>query len=635
LSAEASASPARVRRRRRSRVLHVSRSAIAAVGLIGLIAAGVGLAFAGSPAKIAGGVHIAGVDVGGLTPVEARTLLESRADSLARVPVTFVAGNDSWPVKPVQLGVEVDWAAAVEAARRQGEGFGPVRGFRRLHTRVFGADVVPPTRVYEAALDYQLDRFAKSVARAPRDAAVVLRGLRPVVVPSRVGRTLARRATERVVVRALAAFERHPTSLPIRQQLPRVTAAELAPAVAKARVALSAPVRLTDGKTTWRLPRWRLAELLALPRNGATTLAIGGPGAKRYFARLAKRVNQAPVDADFAVYSSGIEIVPSRDGYAVDVPATSRALLAAALSPTDRVARLAVETVRPERTTADARGMGITGLVGGYTTIYGGEPNRIHNVRLVATLIDKAVIAPGETFSFNATTGERNADRGFLEAPVIINGELQSGIGGGVCQVSTTVFNAAYEAGVPIESRTNHALYISHYPLGRDATVNYPDTDLRFTNDTGRWLLLRTFVGSSSLTVNLYGTPQNRRVESEASPLVVTGGPTVKRIPDNTMLAGKTMLVDAGEPSRATSVRRRVYDADGKLLYDTTWKSYYRSEPRVVRVGTKPVPKPKPTPPAKARTKDDNAPPDAAAPVPTPGAPAVTTEAPLPPLQSP
>ena len=97
---------------------------------------------------------------------------------------------------------------------------------------------------------------------------------------------------------------------------------------------------------------------------------------------------------------------------------------------------------------------------------------------------------------------------------MIINGELESGIGGGVCQVSTTVFNAAFEAGLSIEKRTNHALYISHYPLGRDATVNYPDLDLVFTNDTDHWLLLRTFVGAGSLTVNLYGTPQHRRVET-------------------------------------------------------------------------------------------------------------------------
>jgi vancomycin resistance protein YoaR len=237
--------------------------------------------------------------------------------------------------------------------------------------------------------------------------------------------------------------------------------------------------------------------------------------------------------------------------------------------------------------------MGITTQIGAYTTSYGGEPNRLHNVRLVAELIDDTLIAPGTVFSFNETTGERTAEKGFLEAPVIINGELQTGLGGGVCQVSTTVFNAAYETGLPIESRTNHALYISHYPLGRDATVNYPDIDLRFRNDTGRWLLLRTWVGSSSLTVALYGSPLERRVESVTSPLVAVAGPRVQRIRDPKLLKGKTVVEESGQPARTTSVTRRVYDQAGALLFETSWRSSYRSEPRVLRVGTKPKPKPK------------------------------------------
>jgi vancomycin resistance protein YoaR len=235
--------------------------------------------------------------------------------------------------------------------------------------------------------------------------------------------------------------------------------------------------------------------------------------------------------------------------------------------------------------------MGIRGLVGSYETIYGGDANRVHNVQLVARLLDGHLIAPGSTFSFNQATGARTAAKGFREAPVIINGELGTGLGGGVCQVSTTVFNAAYEAGLKITSRTNHALYISHYPLGRDATVDYPDVDLRFVNDTTHWLLLRTFVGSYSLTVGLYGTPQHRRVVTDTRPLVDTGPPPVKHQPDPSLIQGRTVLVDAGEPSRSTSVRRRVYER-GKLLYDDTWYSSYRSQPKLVVVGTKPKPAP-------------------------------------------
>jgi vancomycin resistance protein YoaR len=231
--------------------------------------------------------------------------------------------------------------------------------------------------------------------------------------------------------------------------------------------------------------------------------------------------------------------------------------------------------------------MGITGTVGAYETFYGGIPNRIHNVQLVAHLVDHKFIAPGETFSFNDTTGERSAAKGFLEAPVIVNGELQTGLGGGVCQVSTTVFNAAYEAGLPITTRTNHALYISHYPLGRDATVDYPGIDLKFVNDTKHWILLRTWVGSSSLTVVLYGTPQNRRVESTTAPLRYVAAPPVQKTVDATLKPGEVVVDSAGVPAQATSVSRKVYDANDNLLSEATWYSSYRSEPKIMRVGPK------------------------------------------------
>jgi vancomycin resistance protein YoaR len=227
-------------------------------------------------------------------------------------------------------------------------------------------------------------------------------------------------------------------------------------------------------------------------------------------------------------------------------------------------------------------------------------------VQLVAHLVDDKLIAPGTTFSFNGTTGERNAAKGFLEAPVIVNGEVTTGLGGGVCQVSTTVFNAAFEAGLKITERTNHALYISHYPQGRDATVNYPDTDLKFVNDTGHWLLLRTFVSSSSLTVNLYGTPTGRKVESSTTPLVSHGVPPVKKEVDPTLNPGEKVVDYSGVPAMSTSVSRKGYDASGKLLYDDTWYSSYRADPAIVRIGPKPEKKKPATskaPPAQTTTQ--------------------------------
>ena len=573
-----------------------------------------GLAFAGSPKRLPAGSQIAGVDVSGLTPGAARTMLAKRSRELGRTPVVFTAAGKRWSVRPDTVIAEIDWAAAVEAARQQGGGFGPVRGLKRLGVRVFGGDVAPTAKVYQAALDSYLNRFAKAVDRPRVEPWLRLRGLTPEVVPGQAGSVLDRALAEQVVVRSLTGLSRAPVALPLKVDRPRLATLDLAGAEVKAESALSGPVDLSYGPGSWHLTRVKIARLLALPRNGATELQLAGPTATRFFANLRKRVDRAPKDASFRVVGgNAVHVVPAQPGETLDLEATTRNLLSAMLSSTSRRADLKVVSAAPERTTSEANAMGITGLVGAYETFYGGVPNRIHNVQLVAHLIDNKFIAPGAEFSFNGTTGERTSDKGFVEAPVIINGELKTGLGGGICQVSTTTFNAAYEAGLSITERTNHALYISHYPLGRDATVNYPDTDLKFVNDTDHWLWLRTFVGSSSLTVALYGAPQNRRIQSDVSPLVVTGQPPVKKVPDPNLLVGQTSIEEYGSPSRATSVRRRVYTAGGKLLYDHTWYSSYRAEPRVIRVGTKP--KPVPEPPAAAKKK---APPPAPPPPPPP-----------------
>jgi vancomycin resistance protein YoaR len=572
----------------RSPLVRLVAAGVAVAG----VAVAVGLAFAGSPDELAEGTRVAGVDVGGLTTKQAVALLERRSEQLADMPVTFVVGPERWRIRPRTLGVEPNWAAAVAQAKQKGEGFAVVRGYRRLALRFSPENVEPGVRSYEAAVAYELDRLADSFDRPQRPARIVRRGLDFELVAGTTGRRVDRDAAAAAVVAALAGFERRPVELPVSLQQPRVTKRQLAQARLLAERAVSAPVRLTYGGVYLTLPPRRLAGMLELPTEPGERLALGGPVATAYFARLDRQLGTPPRDATFAVDGGEVTVVPSKPGVAVDVPLTAKRVLTAATKPGTRVAPVAVARAPPERTTAEAKAMGITGVVSSYETIYGGIANRIHNVQLVARLVDGALIAPGATFSFNETTGERTAEKGFLEAPVIINGELQTGLGGGVCQVSTTVFNAAYEAGLPIATRTNHALYISHYPLGRDATVDYPGIDMQFVNDTGRWLLLRTFVGSSSLVVNLYGTPQNRRVVTETEPLQVVSPAPVIRKRVSSLAPGTWQIESAGVPAQSTSVHRTVYSADGAVLSEGTWYSTYVAEPRVILLGPKPVPKP-------------------------------------------
>ena len=609
-------------RRRRTPRTAARRLALGA-GLLMLLAVGAAALLAGSPGRLPEGTTIGGVDVGGLEAHAATRLLEQRTARVQREPVVFVAGGKTFRITASQLGIRPNWGGAVRRAVDAGSGAAPVRGLKRLQSRLFGSDFEPTVHAFPTVLRYSVGQIASSVDRAPVDASLVRHGLAFGVATERPGSHLDRDAAATAIVGALGSLHRGgaPTRLPMVESRPRVTSEQLAAASQAATTAVSGPVTLSVGPTRFRLPRWRIAQFLDLPSGGETRVGIGGPQASAWFSSIARTVAREPRDATFRVVSGGIELVPARPGRTLDVQEARKAVELAIFSQTSRAAAVGTRVAQPARTTAEAEAMGITGVVGSYTTTYGGTPGRIHNVQRVAELIDGALVAPGERFSFNQTTGERNEAQGFEEAPVIINGELQTGIGGGVCQVSTTVFNAAFEAGLSIERRTNHALYISHYPLGRDATVNYPDLDLVFKNDTSRWLLLRTFVNAGSLTVNIYGTPQDRRVETETAPLVVVGKAPIKRIKDPTLLKGKRSIEVVGQPPRKTSVRRKVYEADGTLLYDSTWSSYYVGEPTIVRVGTKPKPRAEPAETAK--------------PGPPRGAPAstepVTTE-PTPPL---
>ncbi|HET8968404.1 MAG TPA: VanW family protein, partial [Gaiellaceae bacterium] len=547
-----------------------------------------GLAFAGSRSELASGTEVAGVDVGGLTRSEAIAKLETLYEQRSDDPVEFVAGSSSHSYAATQLGIQPNWSAAVTAAGRAGDGFGPLRGFRRIRARVFGAEVLPQLAVSNAALEYALDQIAADVDRRPKSAALVRRGLRIRVVPEQNGSRLDRDAAAELMVRTLGQVEPAPgaLALPVKVTAPPVSAARLAGVAERARTALSNPVILKSAQRSFRLPPSRVAELLRLPSGGATKLVIGGAAADAYFRNLSENIGRPARDAEFAAYGESVQVVPARDGLELNVPKAAREILRAATRPANRVARLTVVRALPERTTAEALAMGIDTRMATYKTYYSGTADRITNLQLGVRALDGTLVAPGETFSLNEAIGERTVERGFRPAPVIIGNEYAEEVGGGTSQVATTAFNAAWEAGLRITERNPHSLYISRYQLGRDATVYWPSLDLKFVNDTDTWVLVKGFAEGDGISIAIYGG-ESRRVESSSSPLVVTGPVPVERVDDPTLAKGKTVVEEEGSSPTRTSATRKVYSADGELLHSETWTTSYRGGERVVRVGTK------------------------------------------------
>ena len=591
---------------RRSRLVRrIGKVALAVALLLVLLALAAGIGFAGSASHIAAGVEIAGVNVGGMTAEEAQARLEAASQRSESVPVVFTAGGATFPLKPSDVEARADWAAAVDDALAKADGPVPLRGLERLWLRITGASVEPSVDVYDAALAYRVSQIATTLDEPAREAALVLNGLEPEVVPGQAGHKLDQEAAAPVIVDALGGFERVETPLPVAVDQPDVTQQEMQAVAAQARTVLSAPVQLTFNGAGISVKPREMARLLDLPSGGETELAVNQKAAARRFRNVSRGVARPPRNADFAVNAAGrVRVVPSRAGRQLDVAATSAALLAAASRTANRSAELVIVERQPRTTTKEARGLRIERQLASYTTLYSGTSDRINNLQLAINLLDGARIAPGETWSFNERVGPRTEERGFRSAPVIINGEYEEGVGGGVSQVATTVFNAAWEAGIKIAERTAHALYISRYPTGRDATVNYPDVDLKLRNDTKRWIVIKAGYDESGIIVRLLGAGPERRVESIAGELETTGPPTVERVPDPTLFVGERVVVEGGEPSRSVNVERIVYMGD-EVLYREDWYTGYRSEKKIVRVGTKPQPAP---PPEDDKPKDDDPP---------------------------
>ena len=222
----------------------------------------------------------------------------------------------------------------------------------------------------------------------------------------------------------------------------------------------------------------------------------------------------------------------------------------------------------------------INHVLASYTTTFALNPNRSNNIRLAAESINGEYIPPGQTFSFNRATGKRIAERGYKEAPVLIAGKLVPGAGGGVCQVSTTLFNAVLLSGLKVRSRSNHFSPVHYVPLGRDATVADGIIDFRFINSLPHPVYIYAKYEPGRLTVYLLGneldTPSAASVEETQKETIPHG--TVEKS-DPQQQAART--VEKGHDGYRVTVSRKVEWPDGRTLTDS-FRSEYKAVPDVI-----------------------------------------------------
>lgn len=305
------------------------------------------------------------------------------------------------------------------------------------------------------------------------------------------------------------------------------------------------------------------------------------------------KLGTVPVDASFDVKEGQVIIVPGKMGIMPDALKTA-AKASKILSKDDSASIEVIFGSRePSITVQKAQKMGVREVIGTFNTTY--KPNqfdRVINIKLLAQLLDGELIAPGEIYSFNTRIGPRTLDRGFRLAPTIINGRLVDTVGGGACQVATTLFNTVFFTGLKVLERSNHSFYISNYPPGRDATVSYGGHDLIFKNDMKNWILIKAWASQSSITITFYGTKDGRKVEYQTSPETDFVSFRVEYEDDPTLDLGVEKIKEKGIMGRKITVKRQVIDKNGKVLHDDVFRSLYRPKTEIRLRGTKPVAEP-------------------------------------------
>lgn len=543
--------------------------------------------------RIHSGITVAGVGFGRSTQEKAVQRLQGLVDESKNKPIILVRDEYRWPVLPEEFGVKIDVQSTIDealAVTRKGNIFQKVA--KRISLYFKKQDVALHGSIDPASMDKIISMVAKKLDDPPVNAGLKFQGDEIAVVEGKDGFVVDQEALRESLKRLLLTL--HATELEIAMVTasPSIRSADTSGAIEEARTMISGPVKLTSGDSSWSMSAEQIKTSLDFTVTGTAgqerlTSFISPEKGAAFFDKVNEDVKVAPKKATWETDGETATIIPATVGKGLDYSKTGEAMTVAAKSTGQRAAKATLKDVQPERTTEQAQEMGIVSSIGDYTTEFSGSENRISNIGRAAEIINNTLVGPGETFSFNGTVGERTSERGFKTAPVIgSDGRLQDDLGGGICQVATTLFNAAFFSGLNIVERNNHLLYIDHYPMGRDATVSWGWPDLRFQNDTDHWLLIKAYADSSSITFVLYGTPDGRKVTYNTSDWFDIVEQTEKRESTDELAVGETRVADPGQTGRSCLVTRTV-TRDGATLHKDEFPSTYPMVPKLIQEGTK------------------------------------------------
>ena len=587
-----------------------------------LLNAGISLIFVG---KIFPGVSMNEISLSGLTVDEAASTIAASYRFPETGSILLVDGENSWPVRPVQLGFYLDPVASAQSAYNAGRKGGVLKVLTQRMSLLKHDIQAQPTFIFDqkTAINY-LNALAVQINQPIHEASISIYGTEVRVENGQSGRVLDVASTLEAVSGQIQSMHDGVVSLIIQQADPVILSAEvqgeLARSVLSQPLILSLPPDASGQTNAIQIEAKDLAPLLVFEKvNGGDNtqyqIAVSSLLMQAYLNSIRSELEADPENARFRFNDSTrqMDLIKSAViGRRLDIE-NSIAGVNQVLQKGEHTAPLTFTFTNPpvtdQMTGVD---LGITELVSEQTTYFwGSSTERVQNIRTAAERFDGLLVAPGATLSMADILGDISLDNGYAEALIILGDETIKGVGGGVCQVSTTLFRTALYAGFPILERHPHAYRVGAYEqinsagrhdanlAGMDATVFVPLVDFKFTNDTPYWLLMETYVNPSynSLIWKFYSTRDGREVlvnNSGLSNIVESPDPVYR---ENTDLPqGKIKQVDWAVEGADVTVTRTVA-RNGIVLYDDRFFTRYEPWGDVYEYGPgTEIPTPTPSP---------------------------------------
>lgn len=556
--------------------------------------------------RIYPGISVASLSLSGLKPVNGEQLVAQVIKKRVGQRLTLSYNNQIFKLDLSDLATQTDLADKVAQAFALGHG--------QLYFKPINIGL---NYQFNTAVTTQIEQIAKAVNNPAHNATIGVQNETIVVNPSTQGQILDQSALKWLITAYLNSGVLSATVLPMVNDYPKLTTQQADQIKTKLELIQKNSLTLTFDDQSWKITPSVLLGFIDLDQSQSNLLktslfnisevsigayhirdqkiSLSNTRVEQYLKTLATEIDQPVKEPVFSYEGTKVlSFVPPQDGLKLDLTQNSQKLIYYYdnLEGSSSASKLALIVDRVPPTNKLSNEFGVKELVGQGKSLFAGSiVNRIYNIGLASSKINGILIKPREVFSFNNTVGDITAASGFKQAYVIKSGRTVLDDGGGVCQVSTTLFRAALNAGLPIVTRTAHAYRVGYYeqsyPPGLDATIFYPSVDFQFKNDTDHYLLIQTEVVGVSLTINLFGTSDGRKV-AISNPKVLSQTPPLPEIRQDDPTLAKGQIKQVDWPAwGAKVIFDRTVTKNGQAVINETFTSNYRSWQAVYLVGTK------------------------------------------------